>query len=155
MIKTFNLIAAVDFNGYIGYQGKIPWHISEELKYFKKVTGDNPVIMGRNTWDSLPKKPLPNRENLIISRTKENCYKCLDAALDYCYFKQKNPFVIGGSKVYQDAIVHPNLKNIYLSVVHGCFKGDVSFPEIPDYFEIIKKEYYNQFSAFVLINKNI
>ena len=67
MIKTFNLIGAIDFNGNIGYQGKIPWYIKEELQYFKQVTGNNPIIMGRKTWDSLPKKPLPNRENLVIS----------------------------------------------------------------------------------------
>lgn len=154
MIKTFNLIAAVDFNGYIGYQGKIPWHISEELKYFKKVTGDSPVIMGRKTWDSLPKKPLPNRENLVISSSKDGCFKCLDAALDYCYLKEKVPFVIGGAKIYQEAILHPNLNLIYLSIIHGCHEGDTSFPEIPNYFEILKKSSFDEFSTFVLINKN-
>jgi len=71
MIKTFNLIAAVDFNRGIGYQGNIPWYIKEELKYFKKVTGNSPIIMGRKTWDSLPKKPLPNRETwLFLVRIK-------------------------------------------------------------------------------------
>ena len=155
MIKTFNLIAAIDFNGYIGYQGKIPWNIKEELQYFKSVTQFKPVIMGRKTWDSLPKKPLPDRENLIISCKNKDYFSCLDSALDYCWQKEEVPFVIGGGTIYEQAIYHPNLHLIYLSIIHGCHKGDVSFPEIPDWFKIFSNKTFKDFSTYVLKNINI
>jgi len=150
MIKTFNLIAAVDFNRGIGYQGNIPWYIKEELKYFKKVTGNSPIIMGRKTWDSLPKKPLPNRENLVISCKNKDFFSCLDSALDYCWHKEEIPFVIGGTSIYEQAIYHPNLNLIYLTIVHGCYKCDTNFPEIPDWFKVFNNETHKDFSTFVL-----
>ena len=62
-----HLIWAQDNNGGIGLNGKLPWHISEDLKNFKKITSNSTIIMGRKTWDSLPIKPLPNRENIVMS----------------------------------------------------------------------------------------
>ena len=61
------LIWAQDKNGGIGKNGKLPWHISEDLKNFKKITKNHPIIMGRVTWESLPFKPLPRRRNIILS----------------------------------------------------------------------------------------
>ena len=78
---NFNLIVATDLNGGIGKNNQIPWHYKEDMQYFKSVTTDtssinkiNAVIMGRNTWDSLPEKykPLPNRINVILSRQFKN-----------------------------------------------------------------------------------
>ena len=62
------LVAAVAANGIIGASGRLPWHIPEELKHFKKLTLGHPVIMGRRTWESL-KGPLPQRENIVVTRT--------------------------------------------------------------------------------------
>ena len=62
------LVAAVAANGIIGAGGKLPWHIPEELKHFKRLTLGHPVIMGRRTWESL-KGPLPGRENIVVTRT--------------------------------------------------------------------------------------
>ena len=62
-----HLIWAQDKNGGIGKDGKLPWHISEDLINFKKITSNNTIIMGRKTWESLPKKPLPNRRNIVLS----------------------------------------------------------------------------------------
>ena len=66
-----HLIWAQDQNGGIGQNGKLPWHISEDLKNFKSLTINSTIIMGRKTWDSLPIKPLPNRKNIILSRKKQ------------------------------------------------------------------------------------
>ena len=66
-----HLIWAQDTNGGIGKNGKLPWHISEDLKKFKSLTYNSTVIMGRKTWDSLPIKPLPNRRNFVLSRQKK------------------------------------------------------------------------------------
>ena len=67
-----HLIWSQDSNGGIGKDGKLPWHISEDLQNFKKITSNSTIIMGRKTWDSLPFKPLSNRRNIVLSRTKQN-----------------------------------------------------------------------------------
>lgn len=65
---TVNMIWANSANGVIGVNGGIPWHVKEDFQYFKELTLGGSVIMGRNTWDSLPKKPLPGRQNIVITR---------------------------------------------------------------------------------------
>ena len=100
-----HLIWAQDQDGGIGKNGKLPWHVSSDLKNFKKVTLNSTVIMGRKTWESLPMKPLPNRENIVLSKTLvtevltfksyEECMKDL---------QKKNVskvFIIGGRSMYQ------------------------------------------------------
>jgi len=67
----FHLIWAQDENGAIGKNGDLPWHIPEDLKNFKKLTLNKPIIMGRKTWDSLKFKPLPKRRNIVLSSQKE------------------------------------------------------------------------------------
>ena len=100
-----HLIWAQDFKGGIGKNGQLPWHISEDLKNFKKITLNYPVIMGRKTWDSLPIKPLPNRRNIILSsqpinniETYNNIENAMKKLVDNSIEKI---FVIGGSSVYQ------------------------------------------------------
>jgi dihydrofolate reductase len=76
--KTSNMkriiIVSADANGLIGKEGKLPWRIPEELKFFKETTMGSPVIMGRKTWESLPKKPLPGRHNIVLSKSLPNFY---------------------------------------------------------------------------------
>ena len=67
-----HLIWAQDDNGGIGINGELPWHISSDLKNFKKITLNSTIIMGRKTWDSLPIKPLPKRKNIVLSTKKQN-----------------------------------------------------------------------------------
>jgi len=71
-----NLIWAQDENGGIGKQGRLPWHLPEDLKNFKKLTLHHPVIMGRITWEGLPLKPLPQRRNIVISKTHRDDIEC-------------------------------------------------------------------------------
>ena len=100
-----HLIWAQDNNGGIGLNGQLPWHISEDLKNFKKITSNSTIIMGRKTWDSLPKKPLPNRENIVMSSSNIpnaisfNSYEGCISQL-----KKKNiekVFIIGGRSIYK------------------------------------------------------
>ena len=63
-----SFVVAVSRNGVIGREGGLPWHISSDLKRFKEITMGKPVIMGRKTWESLPRKPLPGRRNIVITR---------------------------------------------------------------------------------------
>ena len=67
-----HLIWAQDFEGGIGIGGKLPWHISEDLKNFKQLTLDTKIVMGRKTWESLPVKPLPQRKNIVLSTQKQD-----------------------------------------------------------------------------------
>ena len=95
-----HLIWAQDKNGGIGKNGKLPWHISEDLKNFKKITLNSTIIMGRKTWESLPIKPLPNRENIVLSTTLDDDILIFKSYEDCIKDLQKRTvpkvFVIGG-----------------------------------------------------------
>lgn len=151
MKKTFNIIAAMDLNRGIGYKGKLPWNIKGDLKFFKEKTKNSPLIMGRKTWDSLPTRPLPNRENIILSRNSE--MNSLQKALDYCWDKNQTPFIIGGSFVYEVAVNHQNLGVIYLTLIHGTHKVDTYFPKLPEDLKLICKENYVEYSIFTMSKK--
>ena len=100
-----HLIWAQDKNGGIGHDGKLPWHIPEDLKNFKSITLNSIIIMGRKTWESLPFKPLPNRRNIVLSKTKKletETFRSLEECLNQ--LKSENIekiFVIGGRSIYQ------------------------------------------------------
>ena len=103
-----HLIWAQDKNGGIGKDGKLPWHISEDLKNFKKLTSDSTILMGRNTWESLPVRPLPERRNIVLSSKKIPDVECY-TSVEECIEKLDDDgteklFVIGGSTVYRNFI---------------------------------------------------
>lgn len=141
----FSLIAAADSKMGIGKNGKLPWHLPSDLKYFNEMTvgkGNNVVIMGRLTWESIPEKnrPLSKRKNIVITRdTKHQVPHDVEKAqsLEEALAKaaQKNPdsiFIIGGSQIFHDAILHPACTDIYLTHVDGDFQCDVFFPKIDE-----------------------
>ena len=126
-----NLIWGQDKNGGIGKNGKLPWHISEDLINFKKLTINSTIIMGRKTWDSLPIKPLPDRRNIVLSskfiKDVENynsinkCIKKLKTNLI------KKIFVIGGAQVYKKFFKHAD--KLHITHIHEEFNGiDTYFP---------------------------
>ena len=100
-----HLIWAQDKYGGIGENGKLPWHVSEDLKNFKKITLNSTIIMGRKTWDSLPIKPLPKRENIILSSKKQSSgttYHSLEECLAILKKRKINKvFIIGGRSIYK------------------------------------------------------
>ena len=114
-------IVAVDNNWGIGFNGDLLEHIPEDLKYFKKLTENNVVIMGRKTWDSLPKKPLPNRLNIVITsnprENKDNVkFMTLDEAIAYAIVcRPKHVFIIGGGIIYEKFL--PFCKKIYITKI--------------------------------------
>ena len=100
-----HLIWAQDKHGGIGKNGKLPWHVSEDLQNFKKITINSHVIMGRKTWDSLPVKPLPKRKNIVLSRGKKTNVETFDS-YKKCLKKLNNKsidkiFIIGGRSIYE------------------------------------------------------
>ena len=125
-----SVIVAVAENGVIGYKNTLLWHISEDLRNFKRVTSGHPVIMGRKTFDSLG-RPLPNRTNVVITRqdiTIDGCevVHSLDEALAL-FPAEDEVFVIGGAQIYAEAL--PRADRFYLTRVHRAYEGDTSFPE--------------------------
>lgn len=119
------IIAAVAENGTIGAAGKIPWHISDDLKRFKRLTLGHPIIMGRKTYESLG-KPLPGRRNIILSRQPgPDRFASLEAALQTC--DDETVFIIGGAEIYRLAL--PLADTLLLTHVHQSVDGDTHFPE--------------------------
>jgi dihydrofolate reductase len=124
------LIAAVADNGVIGRANRLPWHLPADLAHFKRLTLDKPILMGRNTWESLP-GPLPRRRHIVLSRDPayraEGCtvVRSLDEAV-----AAAGPvgelFIVGGAALYAEAL--PRAERLYLTLVHARIDGDAHFP---------------------------
>lgn len=160
-MSRIHVVVAMGTNRGIGMNGSIPWKSKLDMQHFKMLTSNkiqNPktkalmppvVIMGRNTWYSIPNAPLKNRINIIVSsqisealsnnmfsfppNDKTFATTSLDGALD---ISQKmgceDPWVIGGSKLYEDALNHECMDTLHMTLVDGDFKCDTFFPEIPE-----------------------
>lgn len=126
------LIAAMGKNRAIGYQGKMPWHLPADFAYFKKMTKNYPMIMGRATWDSLP-GVLPGRRHLVITRQKEwsqpgcDVFHSIDEAL-LALSGESNVMVIGGSQLYEQTLSRAD--RILLTEIQAEFAGDRFFPAL-------------------------
>ena len=128
-----SIIVAIAENLAIGKNNDLLWHIPEDMKYFKRVTSGHPVIMGKRTYESLPRQPLPNRRNIVITdmpgETIEGCEMAysITEAIALCNPEEEN-FIIGGASVYRQFL--PFADRLYITQVHKSFEGDVFFPEI-------------------------
>ena len=126
-----HLIWAQDENGGIGKDGKLPWHISEDLKNFKRLTLGSTILMGRNTWESLPVRPLPERRNTVLS-SKEIpdvvCYTSIEECIETLYGDgTEKLFVIGGTTVYSNFINRAD--ELHITQVNKMTQGiDTYFP---------------------------
>ena len=125
------LVAAVARNGVIGARGKLPWHLPEDLQHFKKLTLGHPVIMGRRTWDSLP-RALPGRENIVVTRSANrdipgaSVANSVEGAIALCA-GEPVAFVIGGAGIFAETM--PVADGIVLTEIDRDYEGDVYFPE--------------------------
>lgn len=140
----YSFIAACDLDGGIGKDGKMAWHIKEDMKRFRDITRShyktNVVIMGRYTWESLNETPLPDRINIVVSKTlsspnetyiyDKNAYfvSSLENALKVAASEKSNIFVIGGEKLYEEALSDDRCVNGYLTIVKNIFNCDTFFP---------------------------
>jgi dihydrofolate reductase len=124
------LVVALARNGVIGAQGKLPWHLPEDLQHFKKLTLGHPVIMGRRTWESLG-QALPGRENIVVSRRPgfeapgASVASSVQAAIALCA-DEPVAFVIGGAEVYAAAL--PLADGLVLTEIDRDYAGDTRFP---------------------------
>ena len=130
-MSTVSLVVAMADNGVIGKDGGLPWRIADDMRRFKALTIGKPCIMGRKTWESLPRKPLPGRLNIVVTREKSyraegaTVVHSLDAAMaragdadEIC--------VIGGVELFRAALSRADL--VHLTQVHGDIEGDTRMP---------------------------
>ena len=128
-----SLIVAMASNRVIGLNNQMPWHLSADLKKFKKITMGSPILMGRKTHESIG-KPLPGRTNIILSKNQEyrqgGClvFNDLETALKKGCESAEEIFVIGGSDLYEAIL--PMTDAIYLTIINREFQGDAFFPDI-------------------------
>ena len=126
------LIVAVARNGVIGKDGTLPWHVSEDLKHFKKTTSGHAIIMGRKTYDSIG-RPLPKRRNIVVTRQPDALFPgcesahSLDDAIALARTTDDCPFVIGGTSLYEEAL--PIATELHMTTIDEDFDGDTYFPE--------------------------
>ena len=142
------IVAMCKYNG-IGFKNTMPWpSIHEDMKTFAKKTkgnNNNAIIMGRKTWNSLPKKPLSNRFNIILSKTlnindeKTKTFDNLGELIDYCKNSSFNEiWVIGGEEIYK--LLLPYSDTIHVTYINEYYVCDTFFPNIPDNFLLSEKQ---------------
>ena len=135
MHMILSIIVAASDNNVIGKDNQLPWHLPNDMKFFKNTTWGMPVIMGRKTFESMGNKPLPGRLNIVITRQedwKADGVVAVNNWNDATFVAKdsdcKETFVIGGGEIFKDTIKKAD--RIYLTRVHTSIDGDVFFPEI-------------------------
>lgn len=129
MQKTISLIAAMGKNRAIGFDGRMPWHLPAELQHFKKATMGKTIVMGRKTWQSIG-RPLPGRQNIVISRDTEfeavgvDVENSLNSAIERS--KTEEVMVIGGGQLYELAL--PLARRMILTLIDIEPEADTWFP---------------------------
>jgi len=136
------ILVAWDDNHLIGNQNKMPWYIKEDLQLFKQRTMDHSIVMGRHTWESLGEKPLPGRENVVVSKTLD--WKSMPdgsvsipdipTALEIAFLaKEKNNiFIIGGRQIYDFCLKEELVDRMIVTHVYGTHEGDIYFPDFDE-----------------------
>lgn len=132
-LQPLALVVAMAQNKVIGQGGDLPWHFSEDLKHFRRVTTGHAVIMGRKTWDSIG-RPLPGRRNIIVSRQQglqiAGCevVGSLERAIEVAREQDDEPRVIGGATLYEQSL--PLVTRLFLTEVDIKVDGDTFFPPL-------------------------
>ncbi len=140
--KNISIVVAVDENLGIGLNNQLLCHLPDDLKMFKNLTKGHSVIMGRNTWFSLPLRPLPHRDNIVISDVDEDEYggaakaSSIEESVALMHDEKEN-FIMGGAMIYRQFM--PLSNKLYITRIHHTFDADTFFPEIrDDEWELIK-----------------
>ena len=137
-MRNFKAIAAVAENGVIGRGLEIPWKIPEDFRHFKRTTMGGVLLMGRRTWESLCAKPLPGRENAVLTSRPElvkgaRAFASLEEAASAYRGDPRTVWICGGAALYKAAL--PECSELILSRVKMSPQGDVYFPDFADLFE--------------------
>lgn len=146
-----SLICAMDENMVIGKNNSLPWHLPEDLKYFKRTTMGKCIIMGRKTYESIG-RPLPGRTNIIVTRSRDyevenaRVVDCLTDAIELAETVSyidgaEEAFIIGGAELYRHAL--PFVDRMHLTMVHAEVEGDTYFPDfdVAEWQEVSKEHF--------------
>ena len=132
MTPTVGLIWAQSTNGVIGVGGGLPWSLPDDLAHFKRATLDSTVVMGRRTWDSLPRKPLPGRSNVVVTRNPafhaEGATTVASLSEAFEAAETDRVFCIGGEELFEYAL--PFADVLEMTLIHEVFEGDAHMPDI-------------------------
>lgn len=137
-----SLMVAHDPNHVIGKDNKLPWHIPEDLAYFKKHTVGKGMVMGRNTYESIG-RPLPKRRNIIVTRNKDyqaegaDVVHTIEDAIRLAENVHEEVMVIGGEQIFQSVL--PIADRLYITLIHKNFEGDTYFPEYGDEWKLVSE----------------
>jgi dihydrofolate reductase len=141
-MKFFKAIAAMSENRVIGNGNKIPWHLPEDFKWFKKMTTGQIIVMGRKTFESIG-KPLPNRTTIVLSRTNFQ-HPGVQTISDLSEIERTLPnvadrrvFICGGAQIYEQTL--PRCSDLYLTLVKRTVEGDAFFPPFENDFELTEE----------------
>ncbi len=136
----YELIVAMSEDYVIGHNHQMPWHIPEDLKFFKRMTLNSIIVMGRKTFDSFPNGPLPNRFHIVITRTpdhyanKENVIYCtsedVTRVIDHYRSARQKVFIIGGAEIYK--LFLNSCAALHITIIDESFVGDTYFPYTVD-----------------------
>ena len=144
-LHLYHIVAASGDAMVIGKENQLPWpKNSEDLKFFKETTMGGTVIMGRKTFESIGQRPLPGRENIVLSRSsfgyggldEVKIFHSVEEAIENA--SRSNVFIIGGAEIYRQTI--DKAEKIYLTRIPGNYSGDVKYPAIPPVFKENKEE---------------
>lgn len=140
---TLNIIAAVAANNAIGYENKLLYHIKADMQRFRQLTTGHTVIMGRKTFESLPGGALPDRRNIVLSKTTKSLPGCdvfpsLEDALSHCK-DDEDVFVIGGESLYREAL--PKADKLYMTEIESTpDNADAYFPDYSEGWKAVHSE---------------
>lgn len=161
MAKETIIIVAIAKNYAIGKDNKIPWHISEDFKRFKRLTKGHPVVMGKNTYISLPIKPLPERTNIVVC-FKDDSWKAegitikhsLKEAIEYAHTLDNTVYIIGGASIYKQAIEEELANKLEITQLDKEYEGDTFFPVIDtNTWTIVNEEKKDGYSFITYLRK--
>lgn len=129
---TRSIIVAMSPERVIGLHGTIPWHYRGDMLRFKRLTTGATIVMGRLTWESLPKKPLPNRRNIVITRAKIDGVDCFSSVADALATTSGDVWFIGGARIYEEAMKHADVLDVTYVPDPVDHPEAVKFPEIDE-----------------------
>ncbi|NDB35194.1 MAG: dihydrofolate reductase [Flavobacteriia bacterium] len=152
----FNVIVAYQqFDRGMGWHNTLPWSLPPDLRHFQQLTHGAIVIMGRRTWESIPpsRRPLKGRENVVLTTQPEQLpgvqtFSSLEHTLDEYKSDSRPIFIIGGRRVYTEALKHPDCVNIYITEIktNPQIQCDTFFPELPEGFNVQQQSEWQTFS---------
>lgn len=145
-MKTIKAIVAVDENGAIGRQGDLLCHLPADMRHFKEMTMGHSIVMGRKTFESFPRRPLPGRQNLVITRSAGWQYPGVTVAHTLeqaiALAETDTVFIIGGAQIYEQAL--PVVDVLHLTLIHARWaSADVYFPALdPNQWQEVEREHH-------------